>query len=371
MTTILNLILEAVRICLFMRCFHTCIGEYRLSKKIATAAFFALWTLESLLICSFPVSREAETMTGDFFFFVSELPAFLLLSLFYRGKVMRHLLMSVLLPCIYWGGKWMLARTFFPAVPIDSRRYLIATAAAVALLAGLTAVFGRAEKSRQARERARLEEELRIYENQFRIIRQSRSNIRALRHDLKHHIKMLGDLIKNGELNAALDYLAAMGEFMDNDEEYVSSGNENIDSILNYMLGRAIRSGAAVEWSVQIPEHLDIPAFDINVILSNLFENALNALAHTAHPSLHFEMKYDRGILCISTQNNDLNSDPNFSKQIFTPEASVTNHETDRNHGFGLKNIRRIAEKYHGSLTITREQGHFFVSVLLFLSETL
>ena len=40
-----------------------------------------------------------------------------------------------------------------------------------------------------------------------------------------------------------------------------------------------------------------------------------------------------------------------------------------KEHGFGLKNIRRIAEKYHGSLTAAVQDGDFHASVLLFLED--
>lgn len=39
--------------------------------------------------------------------------------------------------------------------------------------------------------------------------------------------------------------------------------------------------------------------FDINVILSNILDNALNALNKVTQPVLYIYIKYDRGILCI------------------------------------------------------------------------
>ena len=172
---------------------------------------------------------------------------------------------------------------------------------------------------------------------------------------MKHHIKMLMDMVSGGENEEALKYLASMGAFMENSGEYVATGNEKIDSILNYMISKAKSSGVDVSWKIQIPEHLGIPVFDVNVILSNLFENALNALTDVTEPAFHIMMKYDRGILCISTQNN-------CSGKGQTSGAS-------KEHGFGLKNIRRIAEKYRGSLTASVRDGDFHASVLLFLED--
>ena len=348
----LVIILAAVRICLYMRCFSVCIGKCRVSKKIVTALFTVLWIFEGFLISVSYIGQGIAAM--DLFFLLVEIPFLLAMSFCYQGKVTRHLLMAVILSTVYWIGKWSIASVLFKTVA-DSRQYLIVTSISVSLFFVFGMILEKAGKSRQERERELLEQEVRIYENQFGIIRQSQHNIRALKHDMKHHIKMLMDMVSGGENEEALKYLASMGAFMENSGEYVATGNEKIDSILNYMISKAKSSGVDVSWKIQIPEHLGIPVFDVNVILSNLFENALNALTDVTEPAFHIMMKYDRGILCISTQNN-------CSGKGQTSGAS-------KEHGFGLKNIRRIAEKYRGSLTASVRDGDFHASVLLFLED--
>lgn len=345
-------ILAAVRICLYMRCFFTCIGKYRVSKKIVIAVFAVLWIFEGFLVGISHIKQGITLM--DLFFLLVEIPFLSAMSFCYQGKATRRLLMAVILPTVYWIGKWNIESVLFVAVT-DSRQYLIATSISVSLFFVFGLILEKAGKSRQERERELLEQEVRIYENQFAIIRQSQHNVRALKHDMKHHIKMLTDMVSEGENEAALKYLVSMGAFMENSEEHVVTGNEKIDSILNYMISKAKGSSIDISWKIQIPEHLDIPVFDINVILSNLFENALNALADVIEPTFHIMMKYDRGILCISTQNNCSGKKRTFG--------------ASEGHGFGLKNIRRIAEKYHGSLTVTERDGDFQISVLLFLED--
>lgn len=348
----LVVILAAVRICLYMRCFSACIGKYRVSKKIVTALFTVLWIFEGFLISISYVGRGIAPL--ELFFLLVEIPFLSAMSFCCQGRAARRLLMAFILPTVYWIGKWIVVSVLFAAVT-DSRQYLIATSISVGLFLVFGMVLEKAGKSRQERERELLEQEVRIYENQFGIIRQSQHNIRALKHDMKHHIKMLTDMVSGGENEAALKYLASMGAFMENNEEYVATGNERIDSILNYMISKAKDSGIDVSWKIQIPEHLGIPVFDINVILSNLFENAMNAMSEVTEPSFRIMMKYDRGILCISTQNN------------CSGKGKISGDSKE--HGFGLKNIRRIAEKYHGSLTATVQDGDFQANVLLFLED--
>ena len=355
---ICTLILEAIRIYFYMRCLNTCIGEYRhkSSKKIILVTFLALWMFESFFVCFFPISNQSHSIERDLFFFLVEVPFLIIMSVFYKGSVLRHLFIGSLVPFIYWQGKYIVVSSIFSTMFfIDSLQYLTATFVTVLLFCILEIVLENIGKSHRERERELLEQEIQMYENQFDLIRQSQINIRSLKHDMKHHIKMLADMIASDKKESALSYLASMGEFMENSEEYVISGNGTIDSILNYMISKAKKSGITIDWKIQIPEHLEISTFDINVVLSNLFDNAFNALSYVACPALYISMQYDRGILLIDMKNN-------YSQK--NPSSEVSGE-----HGFGLKNIRRITEKYHGNLTTTYSNGNFHACVLLFLAE--
>lgn len=160
---IFTFMLEAVRIYFYMRCFYTCIGEYRSpkSKRIISAAFFVWWTLESFTACIFPGSRQSHAMLYDSFWFLYELPFLFVMSLFYKGGVLLHLLTVLLVPFTYWAGKWIVVYALFSTVySIDTRQYLIATAAAVLLFGVLEFVLEKIGKTRRERERELLEQEI-------------------------------------------------------------------------------------------------------------------------------------------------------------------------------------------------------------------
>ena len=93
-----------------------------------------------------------------------------------------------------------------------------------------------------------------------------------MRHDMKHHMNELKILAAKGEISAIEEYIDDMREFINNPYEIVSSGNLEIDSVMNYMLYRAEEEGCNVNVKVQLPESVR-HSFDINVILGNLLEN--------------------------------------------------------------------------------------------------
>ena len=81
------IILAAVRICLYMRCFNFCIGKYRVSRKIVIAVFAVLWIFEGFLVSISYIGRDITVM--DLFFLLVEIPFLSAMSFCYQGKAAR------------------------------------------------------------------------------------------------------------------------------------------------------------------------------------------------------------------------------------------------------------------------------------------
>ncbi len=351
--------IDAIHIFLLMRFCTNCIGTYRVNKKIV-GIIFAVFFIISCYLRLLPVSKKFSAANTTLF--LLEI-LFLLAAVFvFQGKIVIRLAVALLLPIIYWGLNWIILKSCFHSTFVENRQCLISTGIAVVIFFILEIALGKWKKSKREQEREILEQEIRMYENQFEIIRQSQINTRSLKHDMKHHLKMLSDLVSSGDKEAALKYLSDMGAFMDNSEVFISSGNERIDSILNYMIEKAKNANIHITWKIQIPEQIEISTFDINVILSNLLDNALNALSDIPDPTLEILIKYDRGILCINIKNNCNHEQASIHDihSVFEPENE---------HGYGLKNVQRIVKKYHGSLSAECVNNVFNTSILLFLSD--
>lgn len=351
-------VIDAIHIFLLMRFCTNCIGTYRTNKKII-GIIFAVFFIISCYLRLFPVSKKFSAANTTLLLFEI---LFLLAAVFlFQGKTAIRLSVALLLPILYWGLNWIILKSCFHSTFVENKQCLISTGIAASIFFILEIALEKWKKSKREQEREILEQEIRMYENQFEIIQQSQINTRSLKHDMKHHIKMLSDLISSGDKDAALKYLSDMGAFMDNSEEFISSGNERIDSILNYMIKKAKKANIHITWKIQIPEQIEISTFDINVILSNLLDNALNALSDIPNPALEILMKYDRGILYINIQNN-------CNHEQLSIHDIHSAFEPKNEHGYGLKNVQRIVEKYHGNLSTECVNDVFNASILLFLS---
>ena len=86
---------------------------------------------------------------------------------------------------------------------------------------------------------------------------------------------------------------------MQNQSELISCGNKNLDSLLNYLLGQAKKKLNHVEYEVRVPSDLCISAFDLNVILGNLTENAIEAAEQTEDKWMSVNIYYEKGMFSM------------------------------------------------------------------------
>ena len=201
------------------------------------------------------------------------------------------------------------------------------------------------------------------YQNQLEVIMESQNRVRALRHDMKNHILALQILVQRKEVEETNKYLDSMKNFMTNPEEYVKTGNDVVDSLLNYKIQKANEVLNEVETKISIPEQLRLRSFDLNVLLGNLLDNAIDASMQTEDKKLKITIKLDKGILFLNICN---------SCQMIADEKKnfgETTKEDKANHGIGLKNVRRIVEKYHGDITFFYENNIIQTDVMMYVKE--
>ena len=134
------------------------------------------------------------------------------------------------------------------------------------------------------------------YARQFELIQQSQENIRILRHDMKNHMMTLNSLVALKDYKALEEYMKKMNTNIGMEAAHANTGNHYVDSILNYKIEEAIRAGAKVQLEVNIPDKLNIMAFDLNVIIGNLMDNAIESIKETPDKRIYFEMALDRSM---------------------------------------------------------------------------
>ena len=212
-----------------------------------------------------------------------------------------------------------------------------------------------------------LKTQLQAYANQLNVVLRGEEKIKALRHDIKHHLNELMLLANKHDVAEIQKYIDEMNSFLKNPNEIVASGNLEIDSVLNFMLQKAEKELKTVDIKVMLPEKVR-HSFDINVMLGNLLENAIEAAGKTENKYLSVHIKLKRGILKVKIENSFESSGILCEEQNRKDTILKTTKPFTEQHGIGLKNVKKIVEKYNGTMAVTAQKGIFCVNLLLYMA---
>ena len=213
----------------------------------------------------------------------------------------------------------------------------------------------------QLREQDIYKQQTIAYQNQFEVMKESQSRIRALRHDMKNHMLALEGLAKSAKQDKVIEYLMSIQEFMENPSEHIYTGNEALDSLLNYKLQRAKEELKKVETDIVLPEKMNLHSFDFNVIVGNLLDNAIAASIRTDERFLKLCIRMENGILFLYMANSCMGIPEGVCEIRRLSEKSLAGH------GIGLTNVQRIVEKYHGDMEMHCKDNHMETEIMLYM----
>lgn len=207
-----------------------------------------------------------------------------------------------------------------------------------------------------------LMEQNKYYNRQLEIMETSLQTTRTIRHDLKNHMFSLKTLMDNGDIEGTLSYISKIMKDIGTGKDYSASGNTVIDSIINFKFQEAEQRKIKTNLDLKIPDKLDMPSFDITVILGNLLDNAIKAAAKVEkEPYISLKMRYDKGRLMIQMDNP-------YAGEINDNNGELITTESDReNHGFGLQSIKKVIQKYDGTMNIDYKSNIFSISLLIYI----
>lgn len=207
-------------------------------------------------------------------------------------------------------------------------------------------------------EREVMESQNKAIQNQLEVVQQSQLRIRCLKHDMDNHLLRLKDLIEKEKYAEALEYLETVKSSTAADKKLIDSGNDLIDSMLNYKLAR-LHDNIAQKYDIVVPKDLSFTEFDLNVIIGNLADNALEALEQLSADEpkkLEISIRYKQGYLKVYFGNT-------FDGIMPEDGSRKRDHE---NHGLGLKSVERIVHKYGGDMRAKVSDNWYEISLIMY-----
>lgn len=165
-----------------------------------------------------------------------------------------------------------------------------------------------------------------------------------LYHDIKHHLRALERLLQNGDQREALAYIESVQEPLQCKMIPVHTGVDIVDTIIYEAKEKAEQRNILLQVETPIlPSELKIEDRELCVLCANLLDNALKA----AKEQIKLNIAIAAGFLVIEMEN-DYKEKPLVKNNHFVSETE----QGSLAHGWGMKIIEQIVEKYHGELTI-------------------
>lgn len=175
-------------------------------------------------------------------------------------------------------------------------------------------------------------------------------------HDIKHRISCLsGKNIDKSELDSINETVSVYDTF-------IKTGNEVLDIILTEKNFVCKNKGILLTCMADSKNLSFIKAGDLYALFGNLTDNAIEAVSKIEDEEkrcIGVNVHSVEGFITITVKNY-FSGTVEFSKDGL---PVTTKKDTDF-HGFGIKSIKMIVDKYNGDLSIVVENNIFKINIL-------
>ena len=177
-------------------------------------------------------------------------------------------------------------------------------------------------------------------------------------HDLKYHLQML----KTESVEERNKYIAELEEDIKQFESYYRTDNEVLDILLanesktfrdNDIKFVCVADGKALSFMDKL---------DVYSLFGNALDNAVESLVKIADKDkrlLRMQVNTQNSFVFVKVQNY-------YEHNLVTNDGDFETTKKEKyNHGFGIKSMRQVVEKYNGTLEIDTSGNWFTVCVLI------
>lgn len=224
-----------------------------------------------------------------------------------------------------------------------------------------------AELLRMKRSEKEMSEHMELQRRSYDRLARKMEAGRAYRHDMRHHLRIIEGLARQGDCGRIIEYTGKMNGSLGELESVDRCKNPEINAVLSEYIGRAENAGCKITESFALPAGLPFGEDDVCLVLANAVENAVNACNKLPREERYISISAecaDNRRLFISVKN------PCADALVFDENGLPAADGRSEEHGVGLRSVKRIAEKYNGFLRCSLEKGEFVFHAALFCEES-
>lgn len=186
------------------------------------------------------------------------------------------------------------------------------------------------------------------------------NEIKKLKHDLKNQIIGILGTLDSGDTERAIKHLTEIaGVIINPKKEIMYTNNAYLNAILFSKKNVAEGLGINLEIEISFFSIGNIYEKDLGIIIGCALDNAIESSAscNNKHSRIFLHINVNGIYLCIKIINQCKVNKINFQKTIKNNDLGL--------HGFGVKNIIYLSQKYNGSANYTVENNSVILDVIL------
>lgn len=218
--------------------------------------------------------------------------------------------------------------------------------------------FGLFERSKEKRERDEIEKML---HNEQELRKTSKENIDLINikcHDLKHQITAIRAMSSHAQMEEGLREIENAILIYDS---VAKTGNEALDLILTEKSLYCERHNVKISYIVDAEKLSMIGELDLYSLFGNAIDNAVESVINVADEEkriISLNVGTAGDLLSIHIDNY-VETSP-----VFEDGLPVTTKESREYHGYGVKSIKYIAEKYGGHASMSIDDNIFNLDII-------
>ena len=213
--------------------------------------------------------------------------------------------------------------------------------------------FGILKSNRLAYETNLLEHVLRQQKNQMINSKHNMDVLNIKYHDLKYKINTIGHQIDENERTELNKVVNAY-------DLYVDTGNETLNVVLSEKKLLCENNSIKLNYMIDGKQLNFMQASDIYSLFGNALDNAITAvlsIKEIEKRNIYVQLKKVMNMAVITFENYY------EGEIIFAENMPITTKNDTDFHGFGMRSIKYIVEKYHGFMSIKTLNHKFMLSI--------
>ena len=189
-------------------------------------------------------------------------------------------------------------------------------------------------------------------------IRRIQQQIGLLKHDMKNHTLVILSYLEENKTEEARQYAGEILDKLNRMYTYVNVGNSLLSYIINSKLSMAKEQGIEIKAEIENLSFSYMDSVDFSSLLNNMLDNAVNGALESEGKKLEVNIVSEKGFDVITVKNS-------IDGSVLKDNPELATSKEEPGHGYGMKQMKAVTEKYEGNIDIYEKDGMFVVRVML------